>query len=66
MCNINVIPVLSQVDGSIRKLLKSGKDVEDGLIAAVIRNLKIVEVCKFVLLVKKNIVTGYRELIILN
>lgn len=56
--------MISQVDGSVRKLLKSGRDVEDGLIAAVIRNLKIVEVCKLVSLVKKNIVTSYREMII--
>ncbi|XP_031391537.1 uncharacterized protein LOC116203765 isoform X2 [Punica granatum] len=34
---------LPEVDGSIRKLLKSGRDVEDCLIAVVIRNLKIVK-----------------------
>jgi rhodanese-related sulfurtransferase len=34
---------LPEVDGSIRKLLKSGRDLDDTLIAAVIRNLKIVQ-----------------------
>ncbi|XWS35358.1 hypothetical protein CRYUN_Cryun21dG0119200 [Craigia yunnanensis] len=34
---------LPEVNGSIRKLLKSGKDLDDSLIAAVIRNLKTVE-----------------------
>ncbi|KAK4794557.1 hypothetical protein SAY86_012551 [Trapa natans] len=33
---------LPEVDSSLRKLLKNGRDVEDGLIAAVIRNLKVV------------------------
>ncbi|KAK7331454.1 hypothetical protein VNO77_25679 [Canavalia gladiata] len=32
-----------EVDGSIRKLLTSGRDLEDSLIAAIIRNLKIVK-----------------------
>ncbi|XP_047175523.1 calcium sensing receptor, chloroplastic-like [Vigna umbellata] len=32
-----------QVDGSIRKLLKSGRDLEDSLIAVIIRNLKTVK-----------------------
>lgn len=35
---------LPEVNGSIRKLLKSGRDLDDTLIATVIRNLKIVEV----------------------
>ncbi|WRX21616.1 hypothetical protein QQP08_014103 [Theobroma cacao] len=34
---------LPEVNGSMRKLLKSGKDLDDSLIAAVIRNLKTVE-----------------------
>lgn len=33
-----------QVDGSQRKLFKNGRDLEDALTAAVIRNLKIVQV----------------------
>ncbi|KAK9287978.1 hypothetical protein L1049_016423 [Liquidambar formosana] len=33
---------LPEFDGSVRKLLKSGRDLDDTLIAAVIRNLKIV------------------------
>lgn len=37
-----------QVDGSIRKLLKSGRDLEDSLIAVIIRNLKTVKVFIFV------------------
>ncbi|CAL5414184.1 unnamed protein product [Camellia sinensis] len=32
-----------EVNGSIRKLLKSGKDLDDSLIAVVIRNLKIIQ-----------------------
>ncbi|XP_057429173.1 uncharacterized protein LOC130722462 [Lotus japonicus] len=32
-----------EVDGSTRKLLKSGRDLDDSLIAAIIRNLKIVK-----------------------
>ncbi|KAJ6975785.1 hypothetical protein NC653_031577 [Populus alba x Populus x berolinensis] len=34
---------LPQVDGPVRKLLKGGKDLDDTLIAAVIRNLKAVQ-----------------------
>ncbi|XP_011037368.1 PREDICTED: uncharacterized protein LOC105134600 isoform X3 [Populus euphratica] len=34
---------LPQVDGSVRKLLKGGKDLDDTLIATVIRNLKAVQ-----------------------
>ncbi|XP_021290518.1 uncharacterized protein LOC110421285 [Herrania umbratica] len=34
---------LPEVNGSMRKLLKSGKDLDDSLIAAVIRNLKTIE-----------------------
>ncbi|KAG5530459.1 hypothetical protein RHGRI_025416 [Rhododendron griersonianum] len=34
---------LPEVDGSVRKLLKSGKDLDDTLTAAVIRNLKIIQ-----------------------
>ncbi|KAK6914468.1 hypothetical protein RJ641_021789 [Dillenia turbinata] len=34
---------LPEFDGSIRKLLKSGRDLDDSLTAAVIRNLKIVQ-----------------------
>ncbi|GMP78801.1 hypothetical protein CsSME_00034600 [Camellia sinensis var. sinensis] len=34
---------LPEVNGSIRKLLKSGKDLDDSLIAVVIRNLKIIQ-----------------------
>lgn len=33
-----------QVDGSIRKLLKGGRDLDDSLVAVVIQNLKIVKV----------------------
>lgn len=33
-----------QVDGSVKKLLKGGRDIEDSLLAAVIRDLKIVKV----------------------
>lgn len=32
-----------EVDGSIRKLLKSGRELDDSLIAAIIRNLKMVK-----------------------
>ncbi|KAG9128870.1 hypothetical protein Leryth_009642 [Lithospermum erythrorhizon] len=32
-----------EVDNSIRKLLRSGKDLDDSLVASVIRNLKIVQ-----------------------
>lgn len=35
-----------QVDGSLQRLLKTGRDFEDTLLAAVIRNLKIVRVCE--------------------
>jgi hypothetical protein len=38
-----------QVDGPVRKLLKGGKDLDDTLIAAVIRNLKAVQVQPYVL-----------------
>ncbi|KAJ6433475.1 hypothetical protein OIU84_017212 [Salix udensis] len=34
---------LPQVDGPVRKLLKGGQDLDDTLIAAVIRNLKVVK-----------------------
>ncbi|KAI8537264.1 hypothetical protein RHMOL_Rhmol09G0010000 [Rhododendron molle] len=34
---------LPEVDGSVRKLLKSGKELDDTLTAAVIRNLKIIQ-----------------------
>ncbi|EPS65116.1 hypothetical protein M569_09660, partial [Genlisea aurea] len=34
---------LPEVDGSVRKLLRGNRDVEDSLLAAVIRNLKIVD-----------------------
>ncbi|CAN1253472.1 Calcium sensing receptor, chloroplastic [Linum perenne] len=34
---------LPEVDSSVRKLLRSGKEIEDSLIAAVIRNLKAVQ-----------------------
>ncbi|XVE84409.1 hypothetical protein DITRI_Ditri17bG0010100 [Diplodiscus trichospermus] len=34
---------LPEVNGSIRKLLKSGRDLDDSLIATVIRNLKTIE-----------------------
>lgn len=34
---------LPEVNGSVRKLLKGGKDIDDALIAAVIRNLKTVQ-----------------------
>ncbi|KAL3824402.1 hypothetical protein ACJIZ3_020431 [Penstemon smallii] len=34
---------LPEVDGSVKKLMKGGKDIEDSLLAAVIRNLKIVD-----------------------
>ncbi|TKY47828.1 Calcium sensing receptor [Spatholobus suberectus] len=37
----SIIPL--EVGGSIRKLLKSGRDLDDSLIAAIIRNLKIVK-----------------------
>ncbi|GMP78803.1 hypothetical protein CsSME_00034600 [Camellia sinensis var. sinensis] len=39
---------LPEVNGSIRKLLKSGKDLDDSLIAVVIRNLKIIQVCSII------------------
>lgn len=39
--------MIFQVDGSLWKLLKSGKDLDDTLTAAVIRNLKIVQVTSF-------------------
>ncbi|XP_043705356.1 uncharacterized protein LOC122655208 [Telopea speciosissima] len=34
---------LPQIDGSVKKLIKSGRDLDDAIIAAVIRNLKIVQ-----------------------
>ncbi|ONK72392.1 uncharacterized protein A4U43_C04F18950 [Asparagus officinalis] len=34
---------LPELDGSLRKLLKGGKDIDDALIAVVIRNLKLVK-----------------------
>ncbi|KAL9169750.1 hypothetical protein ABFS82_04G098700 [Erythranthe guttata] len=34
---------LPEVDGSVKKLLKGGRDIEDSLLATVIRDLKIVE-----------------------
>ncbi|KAI3455488.1 hypothetical protein Pfo_012151 [Paulownia fortunei] len=34
---------LPEIDGSVKKLLKRGRDIEDSMLAAVIRNLKIVE-----------------------
>ncbi|KAL2332604.1 hypothetical protein Fmac_013817 [Flemingia macrophylla] len=37
----SIIPL--EVDSSIRKLLKGGRDLDDSLIAAIIRNLKIVK-----------------------
>ena len=33
------------IDGNVKKLLKSGKDFDDALVATVIRNLKVVQVC---------------------
>lgn len=33
-----------QLDGSVRKMLKGGKDFDDALIAVVIRNLKLIKV----------------------
>lgn len=33
-----------QVGGSVKKQLKGGRDVDDALLAAVIRDLKIVQV----------------------
>lgn len=33
-----------QVNGSVKKLLKGGRDIEDSLLATVIRDLKIIEV----------------------
>ncbi|RXI05543.1 hypothetical protein DVH24_017585 [Malus domestica] len=41
---------LPEVDGAIWKLVKSGRDLNDTLTAAVIRNLKIVQVSSFRLL----------------
>lgn len=35
-----------QVHSTLGKFLKGGRDLDDMLIAAVIRNLKIVQVCK--------------------
>ncbi|KAF3329416.1 Calcium sensing receptor [Carex littledalei] len=32
-----------EIDGSVKKMLRSGRDVEDALLAAVIRNLKIIK-----------------------
>nr|GFD00364.1 rhodanese-like domain-containing protein [Tanacetum cinerariifolium] len=32
-----------EVDSNVKKLLKSGKDLDDALVAAVIRNLKVVQ-----------------------
>ncbi|KAJ8615910.1 hypothetical protein MRB53_035282 [Persea americana] len=34
---------LPEMDGSLRKLLKKGREIDDALVAAVIRNLKIVQ-----------------------
>lgn len=34
---------LPEIDGSVRKLFKSGRELDDNLLAAVIRNLKIVQ-----------------------
>lgn len=38
-----------QVDGSVKKLLKGGRAIEDSLLAVVIRNLKIVDVWSILL-----------------
>lgn len=38
------------MDGSLRKLLKKGREIDDALVAAVIRNLKIVQVWFLVLM----------------
>lgn len=45
----NLINILynCQIDSSIRKLIKSDRDLHDSLVAAIIRNLKIVKVCIF-------------------
>lgn len=39
-----MILITFQVNGSQRKLFKNGRDLEDALTAAVIRNLKIFQV----------------------
>ncbi|XP_077229410.1 rhodanese/Cell cycle control phosphatase superfamily protein isoform X5 [Tasmannia lanceolata] len=41
--NSVLIDVRPEIDGSVRKLLKNGRDVDDALVAVVIRNLKIVQ-----------------------
>lgn len=43
-----MIFIYLQVNGSVGKLLKSGRDLDDSLIAVVIRNLKTIEVCMIV------------------
>lgn len=43
-CSVVIIVFIFQVDGSVRKLFKSGKDLDDTLTAVVIRNLKIIQV----------------------
>lgn len=54
-----------QVDTGVKKLLKSGKDLDDALVAAVIRNLKVVQVCDcldFIYLFEfKDTVIGFRK-----
>lgn len=42
-----MLPFYPQIDGSVRKLLKGGKDVDYSLTAVVIRNLKNVKVHEF-------------------
>lgn len=37
-----------QVDENVKKLLKTGRDLDDALVAAVIRNLKVVQVCNII------------------
>nr|CAD1832203.1 unnamed protein product [Ananas comosus var. bracteatus] len=45
---------LPEIDGSLKKMLKSGRDVENALIAVVIRNLKIVKEDSKVIIMDAN------------
>jgi hypothetical protein len=41
---INLFDLFNQIKGTTKNLLKGGSDVDDALVAVVIRNLKLVKV----------------------
>lgn len=47
-----------QIDAAVGKLLKNGRDLDDTLTAAVIRNLKIVQVSSFSLFYNYEVLKG--------